>query len=110
MQNTIHMQIEYLSPDHAHITGPGVAADAYCIELGLANLIFAKTSAGFVGCGFFDLAVFEKLGIPAAKVTGINTIEGLLKGSVTAATPAASLRGAKPGVTGEDAIRRLSHP
>ncbi|MCZ0861320.1 MAG: DUF1805 domain-containing protein [Methanocorpusculum sp.] len=101
------MQIEYLSPDHALITGPGIAADAYCLELGPANLIFAKSSAGFVGCGFFDLAVFEKLGIPAAKVTGISTIEDLLKSPVSAATPAAVLRGAKTGVTGEEAIRRL---
>ncbi|MCZ0861870.1 YunC family protein [Methanocorpusculum vombati] len=101
------MQIEYLSPDHALLTGPGVFADAYCLDLGVARLIFAKSSAGFVGCGFFDLAVFEKLSIPAAKVTGIFTIEDLLKSPVSAATPAAVLRGAKTGVTGEEAIRRL---
>ena len=73
------MQIEYLSPDHALITDAGVSVDAYCLELGSANLIFVKTSSGIVGCGFFDLATFENFGIPAAKVTGISTIEDLLK-------------------------------
>ena len=102
------MQIEYLSPDHARITGPNLSADAYCVELGPANLIFAKTSVGFLGCGFFDLSVFERIGIPAAKVTGINTIEDLLTKNVAAATPAATLRGAKPGVPGEEALLRLS--
>lgn len=69
------MQIEYTSPDHAVITGPDVVADAYNIPMGQANVICVKTSAGFVGCGFFDLSVFEKLGIPAAKVTGVASIE-----------------------------------
>lgn len=101
------MQIEYVSCDHAPLTAPGVAVDAYCVELGPANLIFVKTSGEFVGCGFFCLAVFEKLGIPAAKVTGISTIEDLLRAPVTAAMSAAVLRGAKPGVTGEDAVLRL---
>ncbi|MDU9375703.1 hypothetical protein McpSp1_02820 [Methanocorpusculaceae archaeon Sp1] len=101
------MNIEYLSPDHAKLTAPNFSADAYCIELGPANLIFAKTSEGFLGCGFFDLSVFEKLGIPAAKVTGISSIEELLRKNVAAATPAAILRGAKPGVSGEEALTRL---
>ncbi|HJK18594.1 MAG: YunC family protein [Candidatus Methanocorpusculum faecipullorum] len=102
------MQIEYLSPGHALITDAGVSVDAYCLELGSANLIFVKTSSGIVGCGFFDLAAFEKFGIPAAKVTGISTIEDLLKGSVSAATPAAVLRGVNPGMSGEEAVRILS--
>ncbi|MDR3101884.1 MAG: hypothetical protein LBU24_01405 [Methanocalculaceae archaeon] len=76
------MQIEYLSPDHAAITDPSISADAYCVELGSANRIFVKTFAGFVGCGFFDLVVFERLGIPAAKITGISALEVRLKGSV----------------------------
>lgn len=102
------MQIAYVSPDHARITGSGVAADAYCIDLGPARLIFVRTSSGFVGCGFFDLAVFARLGIPAAKVTGVSTIEDLLRGSVSAATPAAVLLGVTPGVRGEEAVRMLS--
>ena len=51
---------------------------------------------------------YEKFGIPAAKVTGISTIEDLLKGSVSAATPAAVLRGVNPGMSGEEAVRILS--
>ena len=102
------MQIVYLSSDQARITGPGVDADAYCIDLGPARLIFVRTSSGFVGCGFFDLAVFEKLGIPAAKVTGVSTVEDLLRGLVSAATPAAVLLGVTPGVRGEEAVRMLS--
>ena len=102
------MQIEYLSPGHALITDAGVSVDAYCLELGSANLFFVKTFSGIVGCGFFDLAAFEKFGIPAAKVTGISTIEDLLKGSVSEATPAAVLRGVNPGMSGEEAVRILS--
>ncbi|MDV0443285.1 YunC family protein [Methanorbis rubei] len=101
------MNIEYLSPDHAKLTAPNFSGDAYCVEFGPANLIFAKTSEGFVGCGFFDLSVFEKLGIPAAKVTEISTIEDLLRKNVTAATPAAIKLGAKPGVSGEEALTKL---
>ena len=70
-------------------------------------MIFAKSSAGLVGCGFFDLAVFEKLGIPVAKVTGVSTIEDLFKSPVSASTPVTVLRWAKTGVTGEEAICRL---
>lgn len=75
---------------------------------GRPNVICIKTSAGFVGCGFFDLSVFEKLGIPAAKVTGVASIEDMLRGNVIAATPLAVHLGAKSGVSGEGAVKRLS--
>jgi uncharacterized protein YunC (DUF1805 family) len=101
------MHISYTSPGHAVISCNGISCDGYCFPLGPANLVFVKTPAGLVGCGFFDMAVFAGKDIAAAKITGIADIEGLLSGTVVQVTPAAEKLGIRTGMDGAEAVRKM---
>lgn len=101
------MKIRYESLEHAVISFEDISCDGYCFSLGQANLIFVKTLSGIVGCGFFDLEIFSQKNIAAAKVTGIASIEELLAGKISAITPQAKELGLEPGMTGEEAVRKM---
>ncbi|HJK62284.1 MAG TPA: hypothetical protein O0X37_04860 [Methanocorpusculum sp.] len=73
------MQIEYLSPGHALITDAGVSVDAYCLELGSANLIFVKTSSGIVGCGFLISPLFKNSAFLPQKLLGSRPLRIFLR-------------------------------
>ncbi len=85
----------------------GKQAVGYEVSLGPVNLVFAKTDAGMVACGAFDVAALEKFSYPAAKVTGVATVDQLLAGRVKEANESAKKRGVQPGMTGREALERL---
>jgi uncharacterized protein YunC (DUF1805 family) len=62
---------------------------------------------GFVMCGFLNIKAAEKLGVIAAMVSGVRTIEDVLNADVKAATTKAEKMGIKPGLKGYDAIKLL---
>jgi uncharacterized protein YunC (DUF1805 family) len=82
-------------------------AVGYVVELGPANLVFATTDVGMVACGAFDVAALDKFNYPAAKVTGVATVDELLAGTVKEANAAARTRGIEAGMTGRAALERL---
>ena len=82
-------------------------ARGYAIDAGPFRVVFAVTGSGMLGCGVFNLEALEKLGYPAAKVTGGSTVEDLLEGAVKEANAKARARGVEAGMTGREALQRL---
>jgi uncharacterized protein YunC (DUF1805 family) len=82
-------------------------AVGYAIALGPVNLVFAATDLGMVACGAFDIAALDKFSYPAAKVTGVSSVDELLAGTVKDANQGARKRGIEPGMTGRRALELL---
>jgi uncharacterized protein YunC (DUF1805 family) len=91
---------------------PDLGAEGFVIPLGPANLVFAKTATGLVGCGAFDVKALEKFNYPAAKVRpahgpSISGIDDLLAGVIAEANRSAIERGITTGMSGKEALERL---
>ena len=82
-------------------------ADGYVIPLGPFNIVSVHTDTGMVGCGAFDVVALDKFDYPAARITGIATVDDLLQGQVKEANQAAQARGIKEGMTGREALELL---
>lgn len=92
---------------HSKIQLSKKQAEGYEIPVGPFNLVFAATGAGMVVCGAFDLAAFEKHGHPAAKVTGVKTVDDLLAAVVKDVNEAAQRLGIQAGMTGREALEKM---
>lgn len=77
------------------------------VSLPKANLVVAYGKDGFVMCGYLNVEVAEKLGVAAAMVRGVSTVQDLLAAKVQACTKAASDKGVAPGMTGREALSKL---
>ncbi|MDO5846587.1 MAG: DUF1805 domain-containing protein [Methanocorpusculum sp.] len=71
------------------------------------NIIFARTENSFLGCGVFDVNAFQRLGIPAAKVTGISTVDELFNKKIAECNELALLSGVEPNMTGGSALLKM---
>ncbi len=98
------MELQYDRPGHAFGTVNGVLIEGFCLPIPPSNLIFITTPGGFIGCGFFDMRTFAKLGISAVRITGVSTLEELLAGNITEVTESAEKLGIRIGMTGSDAL------
>lgn len=90
------------------ITIDGKAVTGFEIPLPKAPLVMVKGTNGFVMCGYLNTEVADKLGVAAAMVRGVSTVDDLLKAPVQAATKAALERGVAVGMTGRDALARIA--
>ena len=63
---------------------------------------------GFVMCGFLNIDAAEKLGVVAATVSGVKTIDDVLTADVKAVTTKAEKMGIRPGLKGLEAIKLLT--
>ena len=77
------------------------------ISLPKAPLVLAYSKNGFVMCGYLNLGTAEKLGVAAALVRGVSTVNDLLEAKVEGFTEAAAAKGVKSGMTGRDALKKL---
>jgi uncharacterized protein YunC (DUF1805 family) len=87
-------------------------AEGFVIPLGPANIVFAKTDLGLVGCGAIDVTALERFGYPAARVKpangpSIRDLDDLLAGIIVLANGPAAARGIAPGMTGKTALELL---
>ena len=86
-------------------------AEGYVFPLNGVSMVFAKTDIGIVGCGLFEIPVFERFKCPAAKVRSlkgpITDIKGLLEASVIETNDAAKQLGIVEGISGKDALEKL---
>lgn len=62
---------------------------------------------GFVMCGFLNIQAAEKLGVVAAMVSGVKTIDDVLNADVKTVTTKAEKIGIKPGLKGREAVKLL---
>ncbi len=101
------MELQYDCSGHASGIVNGVLIEGFCLPMPPSNLIFITTPGGFLGCGFFDMRTFGKLGIPAVRITGVSTLEELLAGAITEVTESAVKLGIRIGMIGYDALLRI---
>ena len=101
------MELAYDRPGHALGNLNGVLFEGFSLPVPPSNLIFITVAGGFIGCGFFDMHTFDKLRIPAVRITGVSTLEELLAGKISLATVAAEKLGIRIEMTGSDALLRF---
>lgn len=71
-------------------------------------LLVIKAPKGVMGCGYLNIETFNRTGEAAVIVRGVNTHEDMLKAKVVAASTAAQALGIEPGMTGAEALQKLS--
>ena len=69
-----------------------------------APLVLVHGSKGFVMCGYLNVAAAEKLGVAAAMVRGVKTVDDLLQAKVESVSSAATALGVSVGMTGREAL------
>jgi uncharacterized protein YunC (DUF1805 family) len=92
---------------HEKIRLPQKEADGYVIPMGPFNVVSINTDVGMVGCGAFDVRALDRFAYPAARVTGVATLDDLLQGRVKEANEHARKLGIEAGMTGREALERL---
>jgi len=101
------MELVYDRPGHALGIVNGKKVEGFCLPVPPSRLIFLTTEHGFIGCGFFDMQTFGRLGIPAVRITGVSTLEELLAGKIVEMTASAESAGVRIGMSGYEALVRL---
>ena len=72
------------------------------------NLVLVTAKKGYVMCGLLSVSTAENLGHAACKVTGVRTAEDVYGAIITDVTTSAKAFGIEVGMTGAEAIKRLS--
>jgi uncharacterized protein YunC (DUF1805 family) len=82
--------------------------DAFLIKLLTKNLILLKARKGYIMCGYLDLAVAEKFGDAAVRITGVSTIAGALNANVYSCTTNAKRLGIIEGQPIKEVLKLIS--
>lgn len=72
-----------------------------------AALLIIKATHGFLGCGYFNIAVADKLSEHVALVTGVKTFDDMLEAEVFSVSEAAAEIGVTIGMSGRDALLKM---
>ncbi len=83
-------------------------ADAVSINTGKTFALIIKAERGFLGCGYFDINVANKVGDVAAIVTGVKTFEDMLNAKLVAVSNEAKKLGIKEDMNGKQALALMS--
>ena len=67
-------------------------------------MICIVAKRGVLVCGYFDLSVFDKVGIAATQVTGVQSVEDCLSATVCRTTTTATSFGVTVRVSGHEAL------
>ena len=71
-------------------------------------LLVIKAPKGVMGCGYLNIETFNRTGEAAVIVRGVNTHEDMLKAKVVAVSEAARTLGIEVGITGAEALEKMS--
>ncbi len=72
-----------------------------------AVILVIKAACGFLGCGYFNIDVADKLSEHVALVTGVKTFDEMLDAKVFAVSSAAVELGVSEGMSGRDALLKM---
>lgn len=77
-----------------------------CMQVPTAktNVLLIQAMGGFLGCGYFDVAVANRVGDAVAIVAGVKTVEEMLSAAVTRLSDRAREAGVREGMTGREAL------
>jgi uncharacterized protein YunC (DUF1805 family) len=81
----------------------GQQLEAIHIPTPQTNILLIKSAGGFVGCGYFDVAVANRVGDAVAIVTGVKTIDDVLAAPIVRLSDKAREAGVTEGMTGREA-------
>lgn len=71
-------------------------------------LLVIKAPKGVMGCGYLNVETFNQTGEAGVIVSGVRTHEDMLRVKVAAVSHAARALGIEPGMSGAEALQRLS--
>ena len=74
------------------------------IEMLQSKLLLIQGQNGMLGCGYFNLAVADKLNSAMAIVSGVQSYDDMLNKCVVAVSSRAAELGVVPGMTGREAL------
>ncbi|MCP3967347.1 MAG: DUF1805 domain-containing protein [Lentisphaerae bacterium] len=73
-----------------------------------ACVVLIKAAHGFLGCGYFNIAVANKLLDDVAIVKGVNSYDDMLKAKVVDCSDSATAIGVKKGMSGREALLKMT--
>ena len=82
----------------------GIEFKAVHVPTGRSNIVLIQAAGGFLGCGYFDIAVANRLGDAAAIVTGVKTPQDMLTANVVRLSDRARELGVQEGMSGCEAL------
>lgn len=81
---------------------------AYSIPTANTAVLIISAENGFVGCGYINIDVANKVNDVCAIVTGVKVPSDMLEAKIVAVSNAAAKRGVKEGITGKEALALMS--
>ncbi len=81
---------------------------AITMKLGDKNLVVLSGRKGFIMCGYLNMAVANKFGDIAIKITGVSTIKDALFAKVHSASNTAKRLGIKKGQPIKDVLKVIA--
>jgi len=78
------------------------------VNLTPAPFLMIVCQKGVLACGLFNVEVANKLGTSAAMVTGVSSFKDMLNAKVVKATAKARELGVTEGISGREAVLRLT--
>lgn len=81
---------------------------AYSIPTTNTNVLIIGAEKGFLGCGYLNVNVANKVNDVCAIVTGVKTPDDMLRAQIIAVSEAAAKLGISVGMTGKEALILMS--
>lgn len=81
---------------------------AYSIPTTNTNVLMIGAEKGFLGCGYLNVEIANKVNDVCAIVTGVKTPDDMLEAKVVAVSNAAAELGIKEGMSGKEALVLMS--
>lgn len=94
--------------ESAIVTVDGLALQGIRVGLPNAPVLMLVGEQGFLGCGYFDPAVADKVSHALAVVSGVSSFADMLTASVRAVSEKAAELGVRVGMSGADAAALLA--
>ena len=79
----------------------------YRIDTGHTALLLIKGKSGFLGCGYINVEVADRVGDAAVIVSGVKTFDDMYAAKVVKVSKQAVELGVREGMTGREALAHL---
>ncbi len=87
----------------------GIEFEAIRVSTPKTCVLMINSPRGFLGCGYLDVAVANRVGDAAAIVTGVKDYEQMLAAPVVRMSERAKEAGVTEGMSGREALWKIHH-